>query len=272
MTRAVLALAVFLSAIDAATAQQGTAQQSGRPAANFFQAAAHWDRSDRRQGDDRHKHAASTGDRLGGWCNSESARDDNRRSGPVHSARSRARSRGTQRVASGTSRASSPVAPVRQGEVMRSPTGRRSTSRFRSPRRAPIVGRVFDEYGEPVTCRSSHRAAPTMVRHRPYLEAVGDGDFTDDTGAFRLTACRPGNIRRPPAHGLRRGSVVQTTLAPTYYPGTATRIRTRGSRRSGGQTAIDFPLLPFAPRVSAVRLHVERQPANAFLSLTSRRG
>jgi hypothetical protein len=68
--------------------------------------------------------------------------------------------------------------------------------------------------------------------------------------------------------------VVQTTLAPTYYPGTgdfgsAQKVRVA----PGAETAIDFPLLPVrSARVSGFVYTSRGQPANAFLSLTSEAG
>jgi hypothetical protein len=69
-------------------------------------------------------------------------------------------------------------------------------------------------------------------------------------------------------------SVVQTTHAPTYYPGTANLAEAqRVLLAPGSDVAVDFPLLPFrTARISGVVLDSSGSPANAFLSLTSEAG
>src|SRR5678816_4029926 len=142
-------------------------------------------------------------------------------------------------------------------------------------RASAIVGRILDEYGEPITAARVAVLRPTMVRDRRYLEPVGEGDFTDDTGAFRLHSLPAGEYYvTASARVAPPDSVVQTTLAPTYYPGTgdfgsAQRVRVA----PGAETAIDFPLLPVrSARVSGFVYTSSGQPANAFLSLTSDAG
>ena len=142
-------------------------------------------------------------------------------------------------------------------------------------RASAIVGRVFDEYGEPVTAARVAVLRPTMARHRRYLEPLGEGDFTDDTGAFRLHSLPAGEYYvTASARVAPPDSVVQTTMAPTYYPGTgdfgsAQKVRVA----PGAETAIDFPLLPVrTARVSGMVFTSSGQPANAFLSLTSDAG
>jgi hypothetical protein len=142
-------------------------------------------------------------------------------------------------------------------------------------RASAIVGRVFDEYGEPVTAARVSVLRPTMVRHRRYLEPVGDGDSTDDTGAFRLHSLPAGEYYvTASARIAPPDSVVQTTLSPTYYPGTGDFSSAEKVRVApGSETTIDFPLLPVrTARVSGVVYTSGGQPANAFLSLTSDAG
>ena len=142
-------------------------------------------------------------------------------------------------------------------------------------RASAIVGRILDEYGEPVTAARVAVLRPTMVRHRRYLEPVGEGDFTDDTGAFRLHSLPAGEYYvTASARVAPPDSVVQTTMAPTYYPGTgdfglAQKVRVAPA----AETVIDFPLLPVrTARVSGLVYTSSGQPANAFLSLTSDAG
>jgi hypothetical protein len=142
-------------------------------------------------------------------------------------------------------------------------------------RGSAIVGRVFDELGEPVTAARVSVLRPTMVRHRRYLEPIGEGDFTDDTGAFRLHSLPAGEYYvTASARVAPPDSVVQTTLSPTYYPGTgdfasAQRVRVA----PGSETVADFPLLPVrTARLSGIVYTSAGRPADAFLSLTSDAG
>ena len=89
-------------------------------------------------------------------------------------------------------------------------------------RASAIVGRVNDEYGEPVTAARVTVMRPRMARERRYLEPVGEGDVTDDTGAFRLHSLPAGEyFVTASARVAPPDSVVQTTFVPTFYPGTA---------------------------------------------------
>lgn len=165
--------------------------------------------------------------------------------------------------------------PFGRAEAIPVANGQKVNVEIPLTRASAIVGRIFDEYGEPVTAARVNVLRPTMVRHRRYLEAIGDGDFTDDTGAFRLHSLPAGEYYvTASARVAPPDSVVQTTLAPTYYPGTgdfgsAQRVRVA----PGAETFIDFPLLPVrTARVSGFVYTSSGQPANAFLSLTSDAG
>jgi hypothetical protein len=142
-------------------------------------------------------------------------------------------------------------------------------------RGSAIVGRIFDEYGEPVTAARVSVLRPTMVRHRRYLEPVGEGDYTDDTGAFRLHSLPAGEYYvTASARVAPPDSPVQTTLSPTYYPGTGDFGSAQKVRVAPGSEAVaDFPLLPVrTARVSGVVYTSTGHPADAFLSLTSDAG
>ena len=142
-------------------------------------------------------------------------------------------------------------------------------------RASAIVGRIYDEFGEPVTAVRVTALRPTMVRHRRYLEPIGDGDYTDDTGAFRLHSLPAGEYYvTASARVAPLDSGVQTTMSPTYYPGTgdfgaAQKIRVPPA----AETVINFPLLPVrSARVSGFVFTSTGQPADALLSLTSDAG
>ena len=142
-------------------------------------------------------------------------------------------------------------------------------------RASAIVGRIFDEYGEPITAARVAVLRPTMVRNRRYLEQVGEADSTDDTGAFRVHSLPAGEYFVTASARLAPpDSVVQTTLAPTFYPGTpdfalAQKVRVT----SAAEATVDFALLPVrTARVSGFVATSEGRPAEAFLSLAAEAG
>jgi carboxypeptidase family protein len=139
-------------------------------------------------------------------------------------------------------------------------------------RAAAIAGRVYDEYGEPVTAARVSVLRPRMVRNRRYLEPVGEGDMTDDTGAFRLHSLPAGEYYvTASARVAPADSIVQTTFSPTYYPGTADFAGAQKVHVTpGADVFIDFPMLPVRnARVSGFVLSSEGRAARAFVNLTS---
>ena len=142
-------------------------------------------------------------------------------------------------------------------------------------RASAITGRVSDEFGEPVTAARVTVLRPRMSGNRRYLDPVGQADQTDDTGAFRVHSLPAGeyyvtaSARLAPAD-----SVVQTTLSPTYYPGTGDFGAAQKVRVAPGTDAfISFPLMPVrTARISGFIVSSQARPADAFLSLTSDAG
>ena len=139
-------------------------------------------------------------------------------------------------------------------------------------RASAIVGRILDEYGEPITAARVAVLRPTMVRNRRYLEQVGEADSTDDTGTFRVHSLPAGEYFVTASARLAPPeSVVQTTLSPTFYPGTADFALAQKVRvTSGGEASVDFALLPVrTARLSGFVTTSEGRPAEAFLSLAA---
>ena len=155
------------------------------------------------------------------------------------------------------------------------PNGQRFIADFALTRASAINGRVFDEFGEPLAAVRISVMRSRMVDKRRRLEPVGQGDLTDDTGAFRVYGLPPGeyfvsaSLRVAPAD-----SVIVTTYSPTYYPGTGNHAEAQRVLLAPGTEAnIAFPLLPFRTgRVSGVVLTSSGGPADAFLSLDSDAG
>jgi hypothetical protein len=162
--------------------------------------------------------------------------------------------------------------PFGPAEPIRVAGGERVTADFALMRASAINGRIYDESGEPLAGLRVEVMRARTVRTRRLLEPIGDGDHTDDTGAFRIYGLPPGeyyvsaSLRVAPID-----SVVVTTYAPTYYPGTANYAEAqRVLLAPGSEATIDFPLLPFrTARVSGVVVTSSGGPAEAYLSLAA---
>jgi hypothetical protein len=135
-----------------------------------------------------------------------------------------------------------------------------------------ILGRVYDEAGEPLAGLRVRVYRTRMAQGYRRLEAVGAADETDDTGSYRIYGLAPGDYYV--AASLRVAppdSVVQTTYSPTYYPGTGDLAEAQRIRLElGAEATAGFALLPVRQvRVSGTVLTSSGAPANAFLNLTS---
>jgi hypothetical protein len=135
-----------------------------------------------------------------------------------------------------------------------------------------ITGRVSDDTGEPLAGLRVRVYRARMSQGYRRLEAVAAADATDDTGAYRIYGLPPGDYFV--AASLRLAppdSVVQTTYAPTYYPGTGDIAEAQRIRVTlGSETNAIFPLLPVRHvRVAGSVLASSGGPAHAFLTLTS---
>jgi len=135
-----------------------------------------------------------------------------------------------------------------------------------------ISGRVYDASGDSLAGLHVrvYRAVTEQGSRR--LKAVGSADFTDDTGAFRVYGLPPGDYYV--AASLRVApidSVVQTTYAPTYFPGTGDIAEAQRIKLGlGAEATATFQLLPVRPtRISGVVTTGAGHPADAFLSLAS---
>lgn len=148
----------------------------------------------------------------------------------------------------------------------------RLTAEIPLTRGGVILGRVFDEAGEPLAGLQVRVYRARMSRGYRRLEAVGAADQTDDTGSYRIYGLAPGDYYV--AASLRVAppdSVVQTTYSPTYYPGTGDVVEAQRIRLGlGAEATAVFPLLPVRQvRVSGTVITSSGAPADAFLNLTS---
>jgi len=126
---------------------------------------------------------------------------------------------------------------------------------FALPRGGVITGRVMDEFGDPVA-----NAHVVVMRYQSFqgtrrLVPTGNGDSTDDTGAYRLYGLSPGDYYVSAtlrAEGFADDAQNTTAYAPTYYPGTGNVAEAGRVAVPVGQEVqnISFALLP----VRAVRI------------------
>jgi len=135
-----------------------------------------------------------------------------------------------------------------------------------------VSGRIFDASGESVGGVQVRVYRARMEQGARRLKAVGVADLTDDMGAFRVYGLPPGDyyvaasLRVAPV-----GSIVETTYAPTYFPGTGDLAEAQRIKLGlGAEATATFPLLPVRPtRISGVVLSGSGGPADAFLNLVS---
>jgi hypothetical protein len=143
---------------------------------------------------------------------------------------------------------------------------------FSIPRASTIAGRVYDELGEPVSGVHVTVYRARMAQGRRRLEQVARPDRTDDTGSFRVYGLAPGqyyvaaSLRVAPAD-----SVVETTYAPTYFPGTGNVAEAqRISLELGSEANAEFQLLSVRRlRVTGSVFTSSGAPASALLNLVS---
>jgi hypothetical protein len=165
--------------------------------------------------------------------------------------------------------------PFETPQLLRLATGESAVADFPLVRAGAIAGRIFDEYGEPLAAVSVHVMRARFVQHRRYLQRIGEGDLTDDTGTFRIYGLPAGeyyvaaSLRVAPVE-----SVVQTTYSPTYYPGTGNVAEAqRVLLAPGNDVTVDFQVTPFrTARIEGTVLTSTGSPADAFLNLSSDAG
>jgi hypothetical protein len=111
-----------------------------------------------------------------------------------------------------------------------------------------------------------------MERGARRLQAAAAADLTDDTGSYRIYGLPPGDYYV--AASLRVApvdSVVETTYAPTYFPGTGNIAEAQRVRLGlGVELDATFALLPVRRvRVSGLVLSASGAAGDAFLNLES---
>jgi len=150
--------------------------------------------------------------------------------------------------------------------------GQQFTADIPLSRAGAISGRIFDASGESVGGVQVRVYRARMELGARRLKAVGVADLTDDTGGFRVYGLPPGDYYV--AASLRVApidSIVETTYAPTYFPGTGDLAEAQRIKLGlGAEATAIFPLLPVRPtRISGVVVNGSGGPADAFLNLQS---
>jgi hypothetical protein len=150
--------------------------------------------------------------------------------------------------------------------------GQKVTADIPLTRGGAIAGRIYNASGDSVGGVQVRVYRARMEQGARRLKTVGVADLTDDMGAFRVYGLPPGDyyvaasLRVAPV-----GSIVETTYAPTYFPGTGDLAEAQRIKLGlGAEATATFPLLPVRPtRISGVVLSASGGPADAFLNLVS---
>jgi hypothetical protein len=128
------------------------------------------------------------------------------------------------------------------------------------PRGSVIAGRIVDEFGEPLTGAQVSVLRYAYVNGTRQLRPAGQGNRTDDQGAFRIFGLSPGEYYVTATLRDDRGGPRQIAddepssgYAPTYYPGTTTAAEAQRVTVNLGEevngVAFGLTLVPLA-RVS----------------------
>jgi hypothetical protein len=149
-------------------------------------------------------------------------------------------------------------------------TGQAFTADLPLTRGGAISGRVYDASGDSLGGLHVRVYRATMEQGMRRLKAVGLADLTDDTGSFRVYGLPPGDYYV--AASLRVApidSIVETTYAPTYFPGTSDLSEAQRIKLGlGTEATATFQLLSIrTTRISGTVLNSSGAPANAFLNL-----
>lgn len=119
---------------------------------------------------------------------------------------------------------------------------------FVLPRGSAIVGRVLDEFGDPVAAAHVQAVRYRSLQGNRRLMPTGMGDQTDDTGAFRLYGLPPGDyyVSATLRNRMFDDASDGTGYAPTYYPGTGNIAEAQRVPLGLGQEQpnVTFALLP----------------------------
>jgi hypothetical protein len=122
---------------------------------------------------------------------------------------------------------------------------------FNLPRGAVISGRIYDEFGEPMTNARVQAMRYRFVAGERRLVGAGRTMTTDDRGEFRLFGLPPGEyVVSAEVPRFEAGGDDRSNYAPTYYPGTHSPSAAERLRVAVGQEASASFALVLVPTVS----------------------
>jgi hypothetical protein len=167
-------------------------------------------------------------------------------------------------------------APFAPSEPLTLADGQQLNADFAMLRGGAIIGRVFDDFGEPLAnVRVSALRAQLTPNGRRLVSSGGLGT-TDDTGAYRLYGLAPGMyyVSAVPQGGSGNGGLSTVdgavTYGPTYFPGTTDVTGAQRVTMLAGQeqSNIDFAVTAQpSVRVSGIVLGMNGAPMQALVSL-----
>jgi hypothetical protein len=123
------------------------------------------------------------------------------------------------------------------------------------PRGSVITGRVFDEFGEPVTGARVAAMRNRFVAGQRRLMAIGPSDMTDDIGQFRLHGLSPGDYYVSATYGstiMLDRSEDRVGYAQTFYPGTPMLTEAQKVIVAEGQEAQNVTIALAPTRVATI--------------------
>jgi hypothetical protein len=149
------------------------------------------------------------------------------------------------------------------------------------PRGSAISGRIFDEFGDPVSAvmvrALRHRYVDGRRQLTPLSEGIevlanGGGDITDDLGQFRIYGLAPGDYYVSAVFSPSGEAAGRVDYLPTYYPGTASPSEARRIAVRLGEEAdninVNLVIASFAS-VSGRVLNSLNAPVKASLQLST---
>ena len=147
------------------------------------------------------------------------------------------------------------------------------------PRAGVVTGRVFDEFGEPMTGARISAMRYRYLGGQRRLMNMGPGDTTDDIGQYRLHGLSPGEyyVSAQTSFGTMFGqSDDRVGYATTYYPGTAATTEAQRVNVAVGQETAQVNFAMSSSRIATVSgtaVSSSGRPIDrGFLSLVSNVG
>ena len=145
---------------------------------------------------------------------------------------------------------------------------------FSLPRGAVITGRIFDEFGEPLSDVTVAPMRYQFVQGKRTLIPAGRAASTDDNGEFRLFGVTPGQYYLQatwrPNNPIGPEGGNQPAYAPMFFPGVADAIEAQRFTLGIGQQVNDLvmALKPAkAVRVSGTVMSSDGRPATGMLNV-----